>query len=908
MRRRPLCMGVLLLLAWLLACADRGTPARAPGQFLPGGSAEDRVYLFGRVSGRERTYGGQRVYLKEAIILPDRKLIAFAKRSVERSGTSFGAPSGTRPGTYFGIPYGTQPGTRSGISYGTQLGAHFRIPYGTQPGARSGIQSEQSFQKPGQPVSGIFQHLSKTHRNKLGADRASLFHGTDVLSVRGKKWTGGRGAGGDAGENARAIPGRVQVWLSEDEEPPPIGSTVLAVGMPVLPEEARSPGQFDARRYYRPRNVCLILRKGEIRRCVPGKNGTEFLARLRERLGGSLRKVLGEEDSALICAIVLGERGLLSSETRKQYQEGGIAHLLAISSLHVTLLGMGIYRLLRRAGGPFWLAAGCSSIFLLGYCLLSGSSVSAIRAGVMFALWLGSQAAGRTYDRWTALATAASLILLSSPEYLTDSSFLLSFTCVVSLPCLMPLSARLLPLPGNVGKALQSSAALQIGILPVTMYFFYQVTPYALLVNLAVIPFLGILMAAGLAGALVGLASIRLGTVVAAPCHYLLRWFDILCAAQRRVPGAVVITGRPALWQILFYYAALSGSVCWIVWSGRRRKDARKRARASVGGAVGSGSTGNAAGGRAGFRLVRSSAEYAGLLLTVAVAVCVLTVRFRPQLRVTVLDVGQGDGILVEAGGQAFLIDGGSSSVSRVWQYRIECALKYYGISRLDAVFLSHGDQDHTGGIREFLSDYETNALGTNIGGITLERLLLPDTGYEQEPLEKLRTLAGEKGISVGTWAMGGALAGNGWSLTCLAPDPDGMTGDENEDSMAAVLECGEFTALFTGDLEGAGEERFLENFRVWMKQRGRSGITLLKAAHHGSKNASSEDFVREVKPRIAVISCGEDNSYGHPAPETLERLSRAGARIFRTDRDGAVSIEVKGSRVWCGRWREPPE
>lgn len=664
--------------------------------------------------------------------------------------------------------------------------------------------------------------------------------------------------------------GLVQVYLEETEEAPGSGGWIAVEGILDYPKKATNPGQFDGRSYYQARNISFQLKKAKLLRQWPVKFSYRgLLFGIRERLAASMERVLGKEDAAVISAVTLGSREGLTSDQKRLYQEGGISHILAISSLHITLLGMGIYRLLRRFRWPIGCCCLVSGLFLFSFCVMTGMSVSARRACVMYLLWLGSQALGRTNDQPTGLALASFLILLPSPGYLWDSGFLLSFGCVLSLLYVTPLAKRLLPLPGSLGEAIQASAAIQIGTLPLMMLFFYQVTPYAFLVNLAVLPFMQLLMLAGLTGSVAGLLSVPAGTFVSAPCHYLLRWFELLCRLEKKLPGAVVITGHPQLWQVAVYYGVLT-----VICLGVRKK-------------YGSGAL--SLPGRQKGRGRRAVFWHTGLLwLGCWVSVLLLSLRIPPGLRITFLDVGQGDSILIQADQFSCLIDGGSSSESRVWQYRIESALKYYGISRLDAVLVSHGDSDHISGLEELLEDYEKGYGGVNVGGITLERLLLPDTGYSEEKLEALSRQAKEKGILTGSWKAGGRLQSGPLELTCLYPNPACATGDSNQDSMVVSLKYRDFTALFTGDLESNGESRFLDiipagdNFQ----------LDLLKVGHHGSGNGTSRELLHRLSPKAAVISCGKNNRYGHPAAETLERLKSAGTQIYRTDQNGAVTVE----------------
>lgn len=697
-----------------------------------------------------------------------------------------------------------------------------------------------------------------------------------------------------------------------------VGSRVLLEGELKVPDSAGNPGQFDAWSYYLPRKVLYLLQDTRVeKKLEEGRNFTGFLAGIRERLQSSYEQVLGQTQAGVISAITLGDRSGLPQEIKEIYQEGGIAHVLAISSLHITLLGRGLYRLLRKLRLSFFSSGLLSAALILSFCMMTGMSVSAQRACLMYGLWLGSQIFGRTNDGLTSLSAAALAVLLLSPEYLWDGSFLLSFGCVLSLQFLSPVLERLLPIPGKLGASLRSSAAVTLGTLPVVMYSFYQITPYAVLVNLLVIPCMSLVMVSGLAGSVLGCVWVPLGTIAASPCHYLLELFEALCRFERKLPGAVVITGRPGMGQMILYYLFLF--LLWLsvrrgfpgvflFWregggqsralenrrreggrtkapeNGARETEEKKRARAGQ----------KRAGERKNGVMSAGARVWGGLFLTAGLAT--LLWRPLPRLQITCLDVGQGDSILVRSGSFSCLIDGGSSSVKGVWQYRIEGALKYYGVSRLNAVFLSHGDSDHVNGVEEMLNSYETDFLGERAVGITVDQIILPDTGYEDEHLDDIAGLATERHIPVGRMGEGDRIVSGNLSLTCLHPGTDILTGDSNQDSMVLLLECLGVKGLFTGDLEGEGEERLLEKIRQESRPGSCEGLAFLKVGHHGSKNGTSRALLDCLSPRIGLISCGKNNRYGHPAQEVLERLEEGNVQVYRTDVEGAVTLNLGGN------------
>ncbi len=668
-----------------------------------------------------------------------------------------------------------------------------------------------------------------------------------------------------------------QIFLYTDEMNIEPGDRIKVRGETAYFKPAGNPGQFDAEEYYTSQNYLFTLKDPVILQTEKGPPSIErFLHRIRRRFMKSYEAVFSPEDASVLATMSLGETGQTERERKLLYQEGGIAHILAISGLHISLLGMGLYRILRRLYLPVPAAAVLSGTVMGAYLLMTGISVSAARAVVMFWLWLGAQVMGRAYDRLTGLFAAALVLLAAEPEYLLQASFIMSFLAVFTLAVFVPAVQESCGFSSRWANALLAGAALQAGTLPCVLFFFKQVPVWSFLVNLAVVPLMPAVMGTGLLGGAAGIISPQAGIFLGAPCGYLLKLFDLLCLFERKLPGGIFIAGQPSWWKIAVYYAALSLLLVFFRTRGRRER-------------------GSGTGGRQKKEAQKSFRRKArGIWLAwLAGMLFMLPVRPPGQMEVYVLDVGQGDSILIrEPSGMTALIDGGSSSVSQVWRYRIKETLKYFGIRTLDYVFLTHGDADHINGIQEFLEEYERGIGGRNTGGITLKRLIHgPEAG---EDFLLLESLAAENGIPVTVMEEGGVISygegRDGWKIRCLAPDSENLLGEKNQDSLVLLLSCGNFRMLFTGDMEKEGEERLLGT-------GAELTADVLKAGHHGAANASSEEFLREVNPRLAVISCGENNRYGHPSPETLRRLQEAGSQVCCTAWEGAVKIASDGEK-----------
>ena len=591
---------------------------------------------------------------------------------------------------------------------------------------------------------------------------------------------------------------------------------------------------------------------------------------------------------------------------------------------------MGLYRLLRKIGVPVKGAALLSMLLLLFYGAMTGFSVSAMRAILMFGLRMLGEMLQRTYDMLTAIAAAAVLLLAGQPLFLKSASFVFSFGCVLGLCVVHPALTMPAAVPHQQTKGktkwqgiqqrLLAPPAMMAVTLPMYLWFYYQIPPYSMLLNLLVIPLMSYLMAAGLLLLLVNPLPLPIWRIAVALIVGVFRIYERACRMCEGLPGAVLNLGKPAVWQLLVYLACLLAVILI-----RHRQSLWKR------------------------------------WLMMAGAVLILLVRPADRLEITFLDVGQGDCIYVELPGkEKFLVDGGSSSVGSVGKYRILPFLKAKGVRYLEAVFVTHPDEDHCNGIQELLSQGKQQ-------GIRVGCLILPDIGEgsKGQGYRELEKAASEAGISLQYISRGQYIQEKDTLLECLHPVSGFESTDANAYSIVLRFTSGSFTALLTGDLEGSGEQALLEELSARreisenqgtgsmavgpadnmagsmtdnmaggpadnmtgsladnMKDSltgnmagsltdnmagGPAGITLLKVAHHGSKNSTSEEFLQMIDPAIAVISCGKNNRYGHPHEETLERLSEADISWFCTKDYGAitVSVDAKG-RVAVKGYRKP--
>ena len=630
-----------------------------------------------------------------------------------------------------------------------------------------------------------------------------------------------------------------------------IGNKVNVKGELSLFEEARNPGNFDQKFYYEKQKIGAFLWAEALRvtdrESNPLKQG---LYELRQKWKRILIDAAGEEDGGALAAILLGEKQGMDREIRELYQVNGIAHVLAISGLPLSFLGVGVYHLLRRITGSYTVGGLAGVLFLSAYILMIGMTVSAFRAMVMFLFRIGADLSGRHYDSPTALAAAAVTVCMWRPLSLYDSGFWLSFGALIAIIFILPIFKNL------PAQSLWASVSVNLFLLPILMYSFYEVPIYGVFLNLIVIPLLSVLMAAGLIGTMISLFWEHAGEAIFLCCRIIFRVYEHSCEAALRLPFARVVTGQQDIWKILFYYVFLFAAVLLLRKKEENKGEKRSRKK----------------------RVVLSV-----LLVGTGMTILLFTAQVKDKITITMLDVGQGDGLVIRGPeGKTYFMDGGSSDVKKVGEYRIEPYLLSQGIGSLDYVFASHGDQDHISGIKELVQRQKT--------GVTIKRLVLPTQTVWDDALKELAEMAEKEGIPVFTMEKGQCLTEGKLSLTCIQPGKGEMEETGNSASLVLALRYGDFDMLFTGDVEGEGEKRLVDHLQgeysecVW---------DVLKTAHHGSGNSTTEEFLKTAAPQYAFISAGKNNSYGHPHKETLERLKDAGAIVYSTQEEGAVTIVV---------------
>ena len=718
----------------------------------------------------------------------------------------------------------------------------------------------------------------------------------------------------------------VLAYVSSDDYS--VGQILILQGTISLFDEATNEGQFDSRAFYRSQKIDFGVWVDSVER-VEGQSDRfrVWLSRVRVELGIPLSRYA--DDDGVLSAMLLGDKTSLDSEIRSLYQKSGIAHVLAISGLHISLLGMMLYRLLRHRCGLTYLWAGIvAASFLVAYTLMTGNAVSARRATGMLIVYLVADLLGRSYDMLSALSLIAILLLWENPFLVTNSGFQFSVAAVVGIgvgQCvLVPRVGSWKVVYGRRKKqddvvrcdeakcdvakrdaakcdaerirmqnlvdwmkrrmdkclpGMMISISIQLFTIPLVAYYYYEIPVYAILLNIPVLALIPYVLGLAVFGSLTGqIAFLQpLSFALCRVCGWVLHGYRWLCDASLLLPGARMITGKPSEVRVVVYYGLL-GAFYYVLWCGMKKKQRQmctKGAQAEK------------------QEWIRSWFGF-GLGLVLVLLLTFLFVRGKPEFELDILDVGQGDAIyLCASDGTNFMIDGGSTDVKKVGTYRILPFLKAKAIRKVDYWFVSHTDEDHISGLVEVMES-----------GYAVGTLVLAEAQKEDEKAHRLAELAQKNGIRVCYMKAGDVLGtrkedvvnernrAETFRIECLYPTNNNDSEDVNDRCLVLYYEDENFSAFFGGDISSEVEEQLVSAGKCRQTD-------VLKASHHGSKYSNSDVLLHALHPRLTIASAGKKNRYGHPSPEAIARVGESGSAFYSTINYGRIRVRfVDGEMV----------
>lgn len=719
-----------------------------------------------------------------------------------------------------------------------------------------------------------------------------------------------------------------QILVTCEEKPDvKIGNIIEVKGKLKHFEVARNEGNFDSEKYYMSLGIFAKVEASRI--AVVNDNYSpvrERLYELRRDIQNRLEKICGDtykgiwslcnEKAATFSAILLGEKSELSQDIKNLYSISGISHILAISGLHISCIGMFVYSLLRKRF-RFVLSASVAMVIVIGFGIMSGLGIATMRAMAMFGLRLLGEVLGRTYDSLTAISTAGIVVLMQNPFAIFNSGFQMSFGAIIAIIIVWPMVCNILQFSpraiiemidennitkrqrwkkwfSNVRHRLLNSLlfciTINIVLNPIIAYNYFQLPTYSFLLNIVVVPLMSVVIVSGMAGIAGSYLSVFLGRLFILPGCAVLELYTKLCVLVNKLPFANVIVGKPKVGIIVIYYLVLAVFlyVANRIRNVKLKEEKRREKEIGTSGRVIERVSVIKARKRKRNRkfIIATIIVFSLLNLMIYTHFFILhySLFITEKLQVTFLDVGQGDGIFIRTNnGVSIMVDGGSTSVEGVGQYRIIPFLKAHCVRKIDYAIVTHADVDHISGLMEMIEESDNN-------GIRIKNLVMPDIRLKDENYITLIESAKQHDVNVLYIRSENRFKLGDVEINCLYPSPDTTAEDRNDYSTVLSVRYGDFSMLLTGDISTEPEGE--------IKSMLESHYTVLKVAHHGSKYSTSSEFLQWIKPDYSVISVGENNLYGHPNDETLERLNENGSKVVRTDESGGIIVSTDGKSM----------
>ena len=572
--------------------------------------------------------------------------------------------------------------------------------------------------------------------------------------------------------------------------------------------------------------------------------------------------------SAIVAAIVIGDRGGLDADVQRRLQEAGTYHVIAISGGNIAILAGLLLGAFRLAGWLGRTAMVFAAATLLAYACLVGGGASVNRATLMAVLYLAARALDHRSPPLNTLAVAAALLVAADPLSVVDPSFVLTVGATLAILTVVPAvaTAAVPRLLKPVASLFAASVATEALLLPVGAFVFSRVTFAGLGLNFLAVPLMGVAQIAGMVvvplSALSVHAAAAAGWVAHLGAEGLVRSADLVAFAP-----ALTYRLAPPAWQaIALYYGAL---VPWWMLRHRRREHTGSRESRLAG---------------------RTRRTAAGVAVLAAGWILldprtIVAARGDGRLHVTFLDVGQGgSAFIVFPGGTTLLVDAGGLSTAASFDIGdrvVAPVVREAGFRRIDYLALTHGEPDHIGGAAAILREFRPREVWE---GIPVPKI---------EPLQALRLAARAAGSRWANVYAGHRLMVGEVEVVARAPAVEDWERQKvrNDDSIVLELRWRDVSIVLTGDIGRAVERTIAPSIPA-------SRLRVLAAPHHGSLTSSSAAFLESLRPTIAVVSAGRSNRFGHPAPAVMERYRAVGAEMFRTDRDGAVTVDTDGRSI----------
>lgn len=685
-----------------------------------------------------------------------------------------------------------------------------------------------------------------------------------------------------------------------------IGDIIQGESVVSIPEGSRNDGGFDEKMYLFSNGIELKSKITSIKNINKSDIPIYIFSDYINQLLSQSYSNISPDHSDILNTIILGNKAELNKDTKQIYRNAGMSHLLSISGLHVSLIGMMIFNMFKKLNVNIILNTILSLLFIFTYIVISGSSISAVRSAVMFSIFLLSVLLGRKYCIISALSLQIIISLTISPYLLFNQSFLLSYTAIIAIFVGNKLTKRFINnisndyfFIKNFLKGLFISIFVTIWLLPLQIFFFYQISLYSIFVNIIAIPLAGVLIPITLIAGILGCIYEPLGIFFVGTSDLILNIYDIICNFFLSLPFSVVIVGHIDMMIMIFMYVIIfiSSLYFYAHVQLKFKKYYVRRLKAVT-------------------KQTVSAAEYREflneyiiiknnkILIPAALLIALFTsIEYglinQYKTRVSMLDIGQGDNaIITTESGKHIMFDCGSSSSKNVYSSITEKYLLYNRIDTLDAIFVSHSDMDHVNGVIEMLEGMYNHKTF-----IKVKSLIMPDIpdSCKDENYNQLVELTHKNNIKITYVSKGNTFNGTNYKIDVLWPlenSNKAYAADRNIDDanyLSTVcnvkLKSGSdvLSIMMTGDATIETENNIIKYSE---------STDVLKVGHHGSKYSSGEKYLKKIHPMYSIISCSINNRYNHPNPETIERLKAVNSDIYFTMNGGQIDVYKDDGRV----------
>lgn len=652
-------------------------------------------------------------------------------------------------------------------------------------------------------------------------------------------------------------------------------------------------GQFDAETYYRSIGETGTIFATDM--YVVDKNYDiirQNIYEIREIVINQISKIFTKKNAGLFTAMLTGDKSYIDKDQKDLFNENGIAHILAISGLHLSILGLCLFELLRKKFS-IKISGFFVSVFVLLYAIFIDASVTTLRAVIMLYLRFLALGIGRSYDSKNILFLTALVFIIFKPYVLFNSGFLFSYVAAYSLnmnyrfelKSFVNIRKKLLHLidPYEIKTLKKIHIIPQVVILtlflfPITIYNYFKYPLYSLLLNLIVIPLMSLVLIFGILGLLLSFINIFCGKLLVGIVHFIFVLYEALCNFINTLPYHSINTGRPSITSIIVFYLVLFAIyfIINLIVEYKENKTIPTYLQKII----------------KRFSVINNLYHKTFLIFTVLIISLVssiLTMMYHhiDGLNVEMLYIGQGDSLIIRDDEHIITIDGGSTTSYSNGKYILEPNIMAKAIDRIDIAFITHSDKDHTNCIEYLLNE----------GNVEIGTLVLPIFARNASSYNDLKALCDKNKVPIQYMKQNDSIKISDELLFyCISPSENykEVEDDVNNQSLVLKMSYNNKSVLFTGDIGKDIEEKLVHDKKVNEKL----SADILKVAHHGSKNSSIDKFIDKVSPEYAIVSYGIGNRYGHPNEKVMERFDERDIKVYKTGEVGEIDINIFNDNI----------